>query len=230
MAAAPSSAPEPEVSLLPTTVGEARLSRFRVPGTRSEPRLRLALGHGAGGGIEAADLQALAAELPARGVEVILVEQPWRVAGRKIAPAPKTLDAAWTPLMAAITAEDPTVPLVTGGRSAGARVACRTAAETGAVGVLALAFPLHPPGKPANSRAAELALPGESGIPTLVLQGAADAFGHPDEFPAGPQLPPGVQVFGLPAGDHSFAVRKSQPSVLPELVEAAGQWLAGLAD
>lgn len=178
----------------------------------------LAVGHGAGGGIEAADLLALAEALPGRGITVARVEQPWRVAGRKLAPAPKALDAAWRELWPAL--RDPGLPVVAGGRSAGARVACRTALELGAHGVLALAFPLHPPGKPEKSRAAELL---GAGVPTLVVQGARDPFGRPEEFP------PGVELAGIPYADHGFAVPKSagldRPQALALLVDAVAGWL-----
>src|SRR5947199_2435406 len=113
-------------TLVQTPVGDARLTCVSALGPR---RVTLALGHGAGGGIEAADLQALAAALPAHGVEVVLVEQPWRVAGKRIAPAPKTLDLAWRAVVEHLREHQDaphTAPLVVGGRSAGARVACRT--------------------------------------------------------------------------------------------------------
>ena len=115
--------------------------------------MTLVLGHGAGGGIEARDLVALAKALPERGVTVVRVEQPWRVAGRKVAGPPATLDRAWLAVLEALAVAG---PLVVGGRSAGARVACRTAAQVGAAGCLALAFPLHPPGRPEKSRLDEL--------------------------------------------------------------------------
>lgn len=120
-----------------TPAGEARITWHPVP-ARTTARLVLAVSHGAGGGIEARDLQALAAVLPAQGVTVALVEQPWRVAGKKVAAAPKVLDEGWRGLWPALAKPGP--PVVAGGRSAGARVACRTAAELGAAGVLALAF------------------------------------------------------------------------------------------
>ncbi|GAA3296635.1 hypothetical protein GCM10020295_27000 [Streptomyces cinereospinus] len=129
-----------------TEAGTARVTWHRA----DRPRLVLALGHGAGGGIEARDLVALADVLPRHGVTVARVEQPWRVAGKKVTPAPRTLDAGWRGIWPALAA--PGLPVVSGGRSAGARVACRTAAELGAAAVLALGFPLHPPGKPEKSR------------------------------------------------------------------------------
>lgn len=92
--------------------GDARITWHAA----DEPRLVLALGHGAGGGIGARDLCAVAAALPEDGVTVALVEYPWRVAGRKLAPPPKTLDAGWTALWPAL--EKPGPPVVAGGRSA----------------------------------------------------------------------------------------------------------------
>ncbi|QLE73872.1 hydrolase [Streptomyces rectiverticillatus] len=205
------------IETVPTPAGDARIHWYPAP----QARLVLALGHGAGGGIEARDLQALAAALPAHGVTVALVEQPWRVAGKKVAPAPKTLDAAWTALWPAL--REPGHPVVAGGRSAGARVACRTAAGLGAVAVLALSFPLHPPGKPEKSRADELA---GTGLPTLVVQGAKDPFGRPEEFP------PGTRLVPVPYGDHGFAVPKKadigQEEALAGLTGAVAGWLGGI--
>ena len=204
--------------LVTTPVGDARLTRFPTP-ARTKRRAVLALGHGAGGGVQAADLQALAAALPGDGIEVVLVEQPWVVAGRKIAPAPKTLDEGWVPVAQALRKRARATPFLVGGRSAGARVACRTGLAIGAVGVVALAFPLHPPGRPEKSRAEELL---GSGLPTLVVQAGADTFGTAPEFPA---LPPTHRLVGLPAGDHAFKVRKADPPVLDELVAAVTAWI-----
>ncbi|MFE1559711.1 alpha/beta family hydrolase [Streptomyces sp. NPDC058734] len=198
--------------------GEARITWH----TARAAKLVLALGHGAGGGIEARDLQALAAALPARGVTVALVEQPWRVAGKKVAAAPKVLDEGWRAVWPALGR--PGLPVVAGGRSAGARVACRTAAELGAAGVLALSFPLHPPGKPEKSRAEELL---GAGRPVLVVQGGRDPFGRPEEFPAGE-----YELVEVPFGDHGFAVPKkadlTQDEALAVITDAAAPWLAGL--
>ncbi|MDT0270673.1 alpha/beta family hydrolase [Streptomyces sp. DSM 44915] len=200
-----------------TEAGQARISWWEAP----DPVTVLALGHGAGGGIEARDLTALADALPARGVTVALVEQPWRVAGKKVAPAPRTLDTGWRGLAPALA--EPGLPLVVGGRSAGARVACRTAVATGARGVLALAFPLHPPGRPERSRAEELPV---GRLPLLVVQGGRDSFGRPAEFPAG------VRVVEVPAADHAFAVPRraelDQDAALTLLTEAVAEWLAAL--
>jgi predicted alpha/beta-hydrolase family hydrolase len=204
-----------------TDAGTARITWHRA----AKARLVLAASHGAGGGIEARDLTALAAALPARGVTVALVEQPWRVAGKKLAPAPKTLDTGWRGVWPALAA--PGLPVVSGGRSAGARVACRTAAELGAAGVLALSFPLHPPGRPASTREQELFGVGTAGVPLLIVQGGNDPFGRPEEFPEGYE--PHVVV---PHGDHGFAVPKradiTQDEALAVIVEGVAEWVRSL--
>ena len=191
-----------------TPHGVARLHSDRS----RRPCATLLLGHGAGGGPEAPDLVALGAELPREGITVIRVEQPWRVAGRKVAPAPKILDEC---LIAVADQLRPRTPLVLGGRSAGARSAARTAHHLGASGVLALAFPLHPPGKPEKSRIDELTA---VRVPTLVVQGESDPFGRPEEFPEG------LQVVVVPDADHSFGVPKRSEltagDVLGIIVEA----------
>jgi predicted alpha/beta-hydrolase family hydrolase len=153
-------------------------------------RALLILGHGAGGGVTAPDLTAATEAANAADVSVALVEQPYRVAGRKsAAPAPQ-LDAAWIAVVDALRGE---LPVLCGGRSSGARVACRTAAETGAVGVLCLAFPLHPPGRPEKTRLPELEA---VEVPVLIVQGESDPFGMPPEAP-------GRQVVRL-RGNHSL--------------------------
>ena len=139
----------------------------------------LVLGHGAGGGIESPDLVGASEAARSGGLSVTLVEQPYRVAGRR-SPAPASqLDAAWTAVVTQLR-DDPLsgLPILTGGRSLGARVACRTAAETGSVAVLCLAFPLHPPGHPEKSRLFEL---DAVKVPTLVVQGESDPFGTPPD-------------------------------------------------
>jgi predicted alpha/beta-hydrolase family hydrolase len=164
----------------------------------AEPRAALVLGHGAGGGVQAKDLVAVAGIAHSVGMSVALVEQPYRVAGRR-APAPAhQLDAAWTAVIDHLLAgELHGLPLVVGGRSAGARVACRTAEAVGAIGVLCLAFPLQPPRRsgatPAPSRLPEL---DAVTVPTLVLQGTRDQFG----IPPATESRTVVQV----AGDHSL--------------------------
>ena len=185
---------------VPTRHGPARLHRV---GRSARGRATLVMGHGAGGGVEAVDLQSLASAVAAAGHAVVLVEQPWRVAGRRLAPRPTVLDEAW---IDAVRALRPAGPLVVGGRSAGARVACRTAGAVGAAGVVALAFPLHPPGRTDRSRAAELA---GSPVPTIVLQGERDPFGTADEVGAAVR---GVRVLPIPGGDHSLARVDLEPA------------------
>ncbi|MEU8699598.1 alpha/beta family hydrolase [Streptomyces sp. NPDC048680] len=208
----------PRTETVDTESGTARIT-WRPA---REPRLLLALGHGAGGGIEARDLRALAAALPAHGVSVALVEQPWRVAGKRLAPAPKTLDTGWRGLWPVLAATG--LPVVAGGRSAGARVACRTASGLGARAVLALSFPLHPPGRPEKSRKDELLA---SGVPTLVVQGGNDPFGRPAEFPPGE-----YRIAEVPHGDHGFAVPKrsgvTEDQAMEILTTAVTAWLAGI--
>jgi predicted alpha/beta-hydrolase family hydrolase len=151
----------------------------------------------------------------------VRVEQPWRLQGRRIAPAPATLDVAWN---AVVPALDDMAPLVLGGRSAGARVACRTAVGLGALGCLALAFPLHPPGRPDRSRLPELT---GSGVETLVVQGERDAFGRPEEFPGSVSLRP------VPGADHGFAVpARSTPgraALLASVADDVAAWVLTLA-
>lgn len=204
----------PSVRLVPTPVGEARLS---VDGGDAGT---LVLGHGAGGGVQAADLLAARAAAVSLGWAVVRVEQPWRVRGGRVAEAAPRLDSAWLAVCAGLA--DLPRPLVVGGRSSGARVACRTADALRAAAVLALAFPLVPPGRPDRSRLPELALPV---APRLVVQGARDAFGVPA---AGP----GVRVHVVAGADHSFAVRRKDvrapADVRTELEDVVGGWLAGL--
>ena len=159
------------MKLLETPYGEARVHLREV----DTPRAALVLGHGAGGGVESPDLQGAANAALEAGLTVALVEQPYRVAGRR-SPAPANqLDAAWTSVIEQLAFE---VPLIAGGRSSGARVACRTAAATGAKAVLCLAFPVHPPGRPEKSRLDEL---DAVTVPTLVVQGERDPFGMPPQ-------------------------------------------------
>jgi uncharacterized protein len=202
-----------QIQVVRTAHGDARLVRDRS----RHPIATLLLSHGAGGGIDAADLEALAAALPGQGVSVIRLEQPWRVAGKRLAPAPAVLDEC---LVAAANTIRVRSPLVVGGRSAGARSASRTARELGASGCLALAFPLHPPGRPERSRLEEL---DRARVPTLLIQGERDAFGRPEEFPADRELTI------VPGGDHSFRVPKrgdiTQEEALGLIVEATLEWI-----
>jgi uncharacterized protein len=181
-----------------TPHGPARAHTTEATGT---VRGTLVLGHGAGGGVESVDLVAVTAEATGAGWRVVRVEQPWRVAGKRIAAAPPTLDAGWRAVLHRLRAEDIlTGPLVLGGRSAGARVACRTAAEHGAAGVLALAFPLHPPGRPEKTRAPELTA---VDVPLVVVQGETDAFGDPAAVAAVLSGRANASVYAVP-GDHSL--------------------------
>jgi uncharacterized protein len=146
-----------------------------------EPRAALVLGHGAGGGVTARDLVTAKDVALSLGMSVVLVEQPYRVAGRRSPPPAKQLDAAWIAVVDDLRArESRRLPLIVGGRSSGARVACRTSEATGAIGVLCLAFPLQPPARagkdPAPSRLAELEA---VTVPVLVVQGERDPFGIP---------------------------------------------------
>jgi hypothetical protein len=177
----------------------------------------LVLGHGAGGGSQAPDLAAVAAEAASAGWLVHQVDQPWRVAGRRVAPAPPRLDEAWGAVLDRLRLQD-RLPgrLVLGGRSAGARVACRTASAEGAAGVLALAFPLHPPRTPERSRAGELT---GVGVPIVVVQGETDAFGRPEQVAAALSGTGHASVYAVP-GDHSLTKNV-------DLVAAAAlSWLA----
>jgi predicted alpha/beta-hydrolase family hydrolase len=170
----------------------------------------LLLGHGAGGSIGAPDLVSATRSATATGVHVALVTQPYRVAGRRAPPPARQLDEAWlavaTHLADGVFAG---LPVIFGGRSSGARVACRTAAAGDAVAVLCLAFPVHPPGRPDRSRMDEL---DGVEVPVLVVQGERDPFGHPE--PAA-----GREVVLLP-GDHSL---KSDPGAVGR---AVAEWLS----
>jgi predicted alpha/beta-hydrolase family hydrolase len=171
----------------------------------------LVLGHGAGGGIDAPDLLAVVAAVAGARWRVALVEQPYRVAGRRTPPPAATLDRVWEAVVDDLVLRRPAV-LVTGGRSSGARVACRTAESTGADAVLALAFPLRPPGRDAD-RSAELLA---AGVPTLVVQGTRDAFGGPALLPAGPT------VHAVVGADHSFRARRADGRTSAECVAEVG--------
>jgi predicted alpha/beta-hydrolase family hydrolase len=201
---------------LPTPLGTARAATYRA----SRPRARLVLGHGAGRGIDSPDLAYLATALPSRRIETVLVEQPWRVAGGRVASAPARLDLAWLAVLEHLRRRADPLQLVVGGRSAGARVACRTAAAVGAIGVLALAFPLHPPGRPGQTRLPELL---GAGVSTLAVQGTRDVFGTPADFPAE------VRVCAVPYADHGFAVPASAPitrhEALALVADAAAWWV-----
>lgn len=198
---------------VPTPAGDGRA---HLDGPADAPLL--VLGHGAGGGPDAADLLAARSVARALGWAVARTEQPYRVRGRRVAEGAARLDAAFVALVAAL---GPRPGLVVGGRSSGARVACRTATVLGAGGVLCLAFPLVPPRGP--SRLPELLAPG---VPRLVVQGSRDAFGVPE---AGP----GVEVAVVHGADHAFGVRRrdgrSRAEVLAEVEERVAAWLVDRA-
>jgi hypothetical protein len=197
---------------LDTPHGQARAHLHHA----DQPGAALVLGHGAGGGVTARDLVAVAEAGREDGVSVVLVEQPYRVAGRR-APAPaRQLDAAWTAVVEQLGGSElGGLPLITGGRSLGARVACRTATSTGAIGVLCLAFPLLPPrragGAEPQSRLPELEA---VEVPVLVVQGDRDRFGMP---PAGPRR----TVVEVP-GDHGLKAD------VEAVAAAVRDWLPGI--
>jgi hypothetical protein len=200
------------VLALDTPHGEAKAHLHPA----DEPVAALVLGHGAAGSVTSRDLVAVTDVARAQGVSVALVEQPYKVAGRR-SPAPAhQLDSAWTGVVDQLRAgELRGLPLVTGGRSSGARVACRTAEATGAVAVLCLAFPLQPPRRsgssPAPSRLSELDAVRE---PMLVVQGERDQFGIP---PSGPRR----TVVQVP-GNHSLRTD------VPAVAAAVRDWLVGI--
>jgi predicted alpha/beta-hydrolase family hydrolase len=190
-----------------------------VPGAAGLRRLALVLGHGAGGGVGSPDLRAAAEAALALGIRVALVEQPYRVAGRRSPPPARTLDTAWVAVAQSLAAGPlDGCRLILGGRSSGARVACRTAAHLGAIGIVCLAFPLLPPGRArqgdlSRSRLAELdAVP--TSIPVLVVQGERDPFGMPPGTPSRSVMP-------IP-GTHTLSSGRAVRS-------AVSPWLAVLA-
>jgi predicted alpha/beta-hydrolase family hydrolase len=194
---------------LDTPHGPARVHAQRADGVRAA----LVLGHGAGGGVAARDLVAAADEARSHGVSVMLVEQPYRVAGRRSPPPAAHLDTAWRAVVDDLRGNELAgLPIMVGGRSSGARVACRTAGDVGAVAVLCLAFPLVPPARRSGASPVSRLPEQESvRVPTLVVQGSGDRFGIP---PAAP----GRTVAVVP-GDHSLR------SGLAELRAAVGAWL-----
>jgi len=203
----------PAERLVPTPKGEARVVTRRA----KRPIATLVLTHGAGGGISAPDLLRLARTLPQQDVSVVLVEMPWRVAGKKLAPPPAVIDACYTAVVDSLRMR---TPLVLGGRSAGARSACRIGRQVGARGILALSFPLHPPGKPERSRLEELQ---NARVRTLVIQGERDPFGTPEEFPGD------VELAVVPFADHGMKVPArsgvSQADALAVVLEATLEWV-----
>lgn len=182
------------------------------------PRAALVLGHGAGGGVDAPDLVAVTGVALAERYAVVLVEQPYRVVGRRSPPRAPVLDASWTAVLNHLRQNELAgLPIVVGGRSSGARVACRTAAATGAIAVLCLAFPLRPAARagkdPAPSRLPELV---QVGVPVLVVQGERDPFGMPPEAPL-------RSVVAVP-GDHALrSVAAVQDATRPWLALLGGR-------
>jgi predicted alpha/beta-hydrolase family hydrolase len=178
-----------------------------------QPGFLLVLTHGAGGGPDSPDVLAVAAAAALLGAAVARVTQPYRLKGRRSPGSPARQDAAWTQIVAAVRgAVGPDLTLIQGGRSNGARVACRTAQAVGARGVIALAFPLHPPGRPDRSRAAELAA---AGTDVLVVSGDRDPFGIPESTRA-------ARVVVLAGESHALSRRPGEAG------RAAGSWLREL--
>lgn len=175
----------------------------------ADPRLLMVLTHGSGGGVRAPDLLAVRDAVLAAGGTVARVVQPFRVAGARAPGSAARQDEAWAAVLAELRARHPGLALVQGGRSNGARVACRTARAVGAAAVVALAFPLHPPGRPERSRAAELR---GAGVDVLVVNGDRDPFGVPDAADA-------ARVVVLPGEGHEL---KRDPGRVGEIVV---EWL-----
>jgi uncharacterized protein len=194
-----------------TPVGTAQLDWYPA---RGEPRATVVLGHGTATGVEAMDLQMLAWALPPLGVTVVLVTQPYRLEGNPHHRDEASLDRAWTAVWPSVSGLG--VPVVSGGRSAGSQVACRTARTLGADAVLALAYPLLGPGSPAELL--------RTGRPTLVVQGGRDPFGRPDQFP---KLPPKIELVAIPSANHMFAaeVPNAGSAPLEQVRGAVVDWL-----
>ena len=199
------------MDLVPTPVGKAGITWYPAHGPARAVAL---LGHGTATGVEAADLQALAADLPRRGIIVALVTQPYRMSRTRNGSDEASLDAVWEalwPIAAGLA-----VPVISGGRSAGSQVACRTAEKLDAHAVLALAYPLLGPGSPEELLA--------TGRPTLVLQGTRDPFGRPDQFPA---LPAEIELAEIPDSNHTFDTPGSIPrsTTMDHITRATSQWI-----
>jgi uncharacterized protein len=175
----------------------------------------LVLGHGAGGGVGAADLELLAKNLPALGTTVVRFEQPWHTARRTAGAPPPKLDEAWRAALGWLAEQEwAQHPLLVGGRSAGARVACRTASDTNPAAIVCLAFPLHLPGRPEKSRVAELLAPS---APRLVLQGTKDSFGTPEEIRTAIGTAEGIKLVELPGADHGYRIARSSDFTVADL-------------
>jgi predicted alpha/beta-hydrolase family hydrolase len=179
---------------------------------QGRPAFLAVLTHGAGGTPDTADILAVRDVARAAGAVTALVTQPYRVKGARAPGSAARQDAAWAEIISALRSETPGVPLIQGGRSNGARVVCRTAATVRAIGVIALAFPLHPPGQPEKSRDGELR---QAGTSVLVVNGDHDPFGVPEPDPA-------TRVVVIPGETHALAKH-------PEAIGVAvAQWLDGL--
>lgn len=208
-----SGAPGSQVWPVDTPLGPGRFFLDAAP----DAVATLVLGHGAGGGVGASDLELLARHLPPAGVCVVRFEQPWRTAGGRVAVRPERLDLAWrAALDTLLTSGQVAGRLFLGGRSAGARAACRTASAYEVTGVVCLAFPLHLPGRPERSRLPELLAPS---APRLVLQGTRDAFGTAAEVQAGVAGAPDVEIVALAGADHGFRLLRGGPLAPGELRE-----------
>jgi uncharacterized protein len=199
------------MDLTPTPVGTAGITWYPADGTARAVAL---LGHGSATGVEAPDLQALAVALPRLGVAVALVTQPYRLNRTRTGSDEASLDAAWTALWPLAAA--PGLPVISGGRSAGSQVACRTAERLGAHAVLALAYPMRGPGSPAELLA--------TGRPTLVLQGGADFYGRPGQFPP---LPPEIELIEIPAANHTFNTPAAIPrtATMDLITSTTAEWI-----
>jgi hypothetical protein len=199
------------MDLVPTPVGKAGITWYPAHGPTRAVAL---LGHGNATGVEAADLQALAADLPRHGITVALVTQPYRMNRTRSGSDEPSLDAAWTAVWP--LAADLGVPVISGGRSAGSQVACRTAQQLGAHAVLALAYPLLGPGTPKELLA--------TARPTLILQGTRDPFGRPDQFPA---LPPEIELIKIPDANHTFDTpgSVSRSTTMDLITRSTSQWI-----
>jgi uncharacterized protein len=197
--------------LIATPVGNARLDWYPA---QDAQRAVVVLGHGTATGVEARDLQALARALPPLGYTVVLVTQPYRVESNfEVADEP-SLDRAWTAIWPSVTT--PGFPMVSGGRSAGSQVACRTARALGADAVLALAYPLLGPGSPEELL--------RTGKPMLVVQGERDPFGHPEQFPT---LPPDIELVAIPSASHMLVSETpdNETGSLDQVTAAVIGWL-----
>ena len=199
---------------VPTPVGRARLDWYPATGDR---RATAVLGHGNATGVEAAELQALARALPGNGISVVLMTQPYRIEHDRRVAGERSLDAAWEAIWPHALAAAGTGPVIAGGRSAGSQVACRTADNLGASAVLVLAYPLLGPGSAAELLAVAL--------PTLVIQGGADPFGRPDQFPP---MPHNMRLVEIPSANHMFASAEGgSAAALGAITTAVEAWIDG---